>query len=359
MKTFKQLYSRICAFDNLWRGARRAQRGKRFKPGTARFNFHLEGGLLRLQRELKERRWQPGPYHAFYVYEPKKRLISAAPYRDRVVHHAICQVIEPLFERTFIDDSYACRLNKGTHRAILRFSEFARRRRHVLQCDIRKYFPSIDHQILYELLQRKIRDQHALWLLETIIASSNPQEPVPAYFPGDDLFTPFERRRGIPIGNLTSQFFANLYLNGFDHFVKEELRCRCYLRYMDDFAVFDDDKTRLHELRAAMEEYLAGLRLQLHPDKCQVFPVTQGAAFLGFRIFPTHRLLRRDNAVRASRRLRRLAAAYTCGQIGFDQMLHSLQSWNAHAAWGHTWGLRSKLFGATVFRRRSDSGLMA
>jgi retron-type reverse transcriptase len=355
MKSFKHLFPQICSFENLLLAAKKAQRGQRFKPAAARFNFELEEELLRLQEELQTKTWKAGPYTEFHVYEPKKRLISAAPYRDRVVHHALCNVVEPLFDRTLIHDTYACRAGKGTHRAIERFSLFCRQQRYVLKCDIQKYFPSIDHQILYGLLARKIHDPDALWLIRAIIDSSNPQVPVHEYFPGDDLFAPFERRRGIPIGNLTSQFFANTYLNGFDHFVKEELRCACYLRYMDDFAVLDDNKGRLHEVKAAMGEYLAGLRLKLHPDKCQVFPATQGTDFLGFRIFPTHRLLRRGNAVRFRRKLRHLAAEYAQGEADLPAVLRSLQSWNAHASWGNTWRLREKLYNEVTFQRRYQS----
>lgn len=175
---------------------------------------------------------------------------------------------------------------------------------------------------------------------------------MPEYFPGDGLFTPFARRRGIPIGNLTSQFFANLYyLSGFDHHMKEVLGCRAYLRYTDDFAAFDDDKGRPHEVRAAMAEYLAGPRLKLHPDKSLVFPMTQGADFLGFRVFPSYRRLRRGNVVRFRRRLRRLQAEHACGRLPLAAVLQSLQSWNVHAASGNTWRLREKLFSEVVFQR--------
>jgi len=349
MKTHKNLYARICAFDNLVLAAARARRGKRCRPATAQFELEREGELLRLQRELQDQSWRPGPYTAFTVHVPKVRLISAAPYRDRVVHHALCNIVEPLFDRGFIADSYACRRGKGTHRAIARFQEFARRYRYVLKADIRKYFPSIDHHILAGALARRIQDRDVLWLMQCIIASSNPQEPVNEYFPGDDLFTPFERRRGIPIGNLTSQFFANVYLDAFDHYVQEQLRCGAYLRYCDDFAVFGADKRWLAEVKAAMGERLAGLRLRLHPSKSQIFPVTQGADFLGFRVFPDHRLLRRDNVARFRRRLRRLAEALRTGRLGRSAVEASVQSWHAHAAFGNTGALRARLRAQAIF----------
>ena len=243
MKTYNRLFNRICSFENLLLAARKAQDGKRFQEEVARFNFHLERELYRLQEELQTRTYRPGPYHEFHIYEPKLRKISAAPYRDRVVHHALCNVIEPIFDRTFIFDSYACRKGKGTHKAVDRFTEFCRKSDYVLKCDIKKYFPSIDHGILKTRFRKKIRDADVLWLMDLIVDFSNPQEglldeqdtardrPSP-YGSGDilgavrDGFSlPDEagtvRRRGIPIGNLTSQFYANIYLNGFDHFVKE------------------------------------------------------------------------------------------------------------------------------------------
>ncbi|MFH1567835.1 MAG: reverse transcriptase/maturase family protein, partial [Gemmatimonadota bacterium] len=234
MKRYGDLYGRVCAFDNLAAAARKARRGKRHKADVARFEFHLERELLRLRAELTAKAWEPGAYRCFVVHEPKRRLISAAPYRDRVVHHALCNVIEPLLERGFIHDSYANRRGKGTHRAVQRYTELCRRSRYALQCDIRRYFPSIDHAILYGQMERRIKDPEVLWLVRRIIDSSNPQEPVHTYFPGDDLFTPFERRKGLPIGNLTSQFFANVYLDGLDHFAKRRLGCRSYIRYVDD-----------------------------------------------------------------------------------------------------------------------------
>ena len=224
MKTYNRLFQQMCSFENLLNAAQKAQRGKRFQAEVARFNFHLEKELYHLQAELQTQTYRPGEYREFYIYEPKLRKISAAPYRDRVVHHALCNVIEPIFERTFIFDSYACRKDKGTHKAVDRFTEFSRKNTYVLKCDIRKYFPSIDHEILKTRFRRKIRDAQVLWLLDLIVDSSNPQEYVHEYFQGDDLLTSLNRRRGIPIGNLTSQFFANIYLNGFDHFVKEDLK---------------------------------------------------------------------------------------------------------------------------------------
>ncbi|MGQ9592834.1 MAG: reverse transcriptase domain-containing protein, partial [Planctomycetota bacterium] len=249
MKTWTGLFEEIASLENLWEAARRASLGRRRKPYVARFLLNLEDELTRLQEELRSRTYRPGPYSTFRVYEPKERLISAAPFRDRVVHHALVRVIEPLFERRFVFDSWANRLGKGTHRALERFQGFSRRFRYVLKGDIRKYFPSIDHEILKAKIRRVIRCPGTLWLLDAIIDASNTQDPVVEYFPGDDILTPLERRKGLPIGNLTSQFFANVYLDDLDHFVKDGLGVKAYLRYVDDFAAFSDDKRELGLLR--------------------------------------------------------------------------------------------------------------
>jgi retron-type reverse transcriptase len=207
VKTYRNLFDQIVSFENLLRAAHKAQRGKRFKENTALFNLNLEKELLCIQKSLLDRTYKHGPYHDFFVFDPKRRLISAAPYRDRVVHHALCNVIEPLFERSFIHDSYACRKGKGSHAAVRRYTEFARKNRYVLKCDIQKYFQSVDHAILLDMIAEKIRCPGTLWLIGSIIASRCDSSVV-FYFKGDDLFTPYQRTRAIPIGNLTSQFFA-------------------------------------------------------------------------------------------------------------------------------------------------------
>jgi RNA-directed DNA polymerase len=238
MKRSKHLYEDLTAFPNLLRAARQAQRGKRFLPATLAFNHRLETELLLLQRELQTQTYRPGPFKTFTINDPKPRRISAAPYRDRVVHHALCNVIEPIYERVFIYDSYACRKGKGTHAAVDRLTHFMQSADYVLKCDIRKYFASVDHAILKQTLRRKIGCPPTLDLIDRLIDHSNPQEETADYFPGDDLFTPLTRRRGLPIGNQTSQFFANVALDPLDHFIKEELGCRRYIRYVDDVRPF-------------------------------------------------------------------------------------------------------------------------
>ena len=349
MKRYSNLWPAIIDFENLMQAARQAQRGKRFNPNVLIFNYQLERELYTLHQQLTHKTYRPGPYQSFEIRDPKPRLISAAPYRDRVVHHALCNVIMPLLERTLIADTYANRPGYGTHRALQRFVHFARSHEYCLQCDIQKYFPSIDHEILKTILRRKIKCPDTLWLIDLIIDGSNEQIPVIEHFPSDDLLTPIQRRRGLPIGNLTSQFFANLYLSPFDHFAKEKLKLRCYLRYVDDFAAFSDDYEQLADARLAMEEFLATLRLKMHPVKSQLFRTMHGANFVGFRILPDRIRVRNDNLRRARRRLKQLQQQYAAGDITLEPLIQRLQSWEAHLKHGDTYRLRQKVFERHTF----------
>ncbi len=351
MKRHGNLWPQVIDFNNLMAANKKAQRGKRYRENVLYFNSRLADELLQLQTELESRSYQPGEYKTFQIVEPKKRMISAAPYRDRVVHHALCNVIAPVFERTLIRDTYANREGYGTHRALRRFTEFARSSRYVLQCDIRKYFPSIDHEILKSTIRRKIKCADTLWLIDTIIDASNEQEEMIVHFPGDELWTPYERRRGLPIGNLTSQFFANVYLAGFDRFVKESLRAPKYVRYVDDFALFGDDRNELAEWRKRIEEFLASLRLQIHPVKSQLFETRHGVSFVGYRVLPDRIRVRSDNLQRARKRLRLLQNAYRSGEKTLDQITQSLRSWIAHLEHGDTWQLRQQLFSVFTYAK--------
>ena len=357
MKRYKNLYSEITSFENLYRAFKRAARGKRSQPNVATFEFDLEANLFRLQEELQTMSYHHGPYDSFYISDPKHRLISAAPFRDRVVHHALVRVIEPIFERSFIGDSYANRVGKGTHAALDRCQEFAQRYRYVLQCDLRQFFPSIDHAILRAALARKLADRDVLWLSDRILESGAgvlSHEYDMVYFPGDDLLAA-ARPRGLPIGNLTSQFWANCYLNPFDHFVKRELRCPAYLRYVDDFLLFSDDKRRLWDWRQAICDYAAGLRLSLHERQSTVYPTSTGIPFLGFRLYPTHRRLKRANGVAFARRLQRHCDAVAQGELSYEDLCHRIQGWIAHAAHGNTYRLRRSLLLARTIPRANES----
>ncbi|NMG60866.1 RNA-directed DNA polymerase [Geitlerinema sp. P-1104] len=349
MKRYGNLWPKIVDFENLLQAARQAQRGKRYRPNVLAFNHNLDQELLRLQAELIQQTYRPGGYRTFKIDDPKPRLISAAPYRDRVVHHALCNVIVPPLEQTFIRETYANRQGYGTHRALKRFTSFARTSGYILQCDLRKYFPSIDHEILKSTLRRKIKCPETFWLIDKIIDGSNLQGYDVDYFPGDNLLSPLERRRGLPIGNLTSQFFANLYLNGFDHFVKEQLKARKYLRYVDDFALFSDDRGFLVRAWAKIEAYLTHLRLRLHPAKSQLFETRFGANFVGFRVLPDRIRVRNDNLRRARLRCRQLQQDYTDGQQSLTDVVQRLCSWEAHLMHGDTQGLRQDIFERLIF----------
>ena len=347
MKTYKNLYPRIASFANLYEAFRAARKGKRDRAAVAAFEFDLESNLLALAGELEQQTYQPGTYTSFYIYEPKRRLVSAAPFRDRVVHHALCSVIEPIWERRFIHTSYACRLGKGTHRALDQAHDWVKRYRYAFHGDIVKYFPAIDHAILRALLARRIADARAMWLVDRVLRSGAgilAEEYPMTYFPGDDLFAAL-RPRGLPIGNLTSQFWANVYLHELDKFVRHDLRCPAYLRYMDDFVLFSDSKRLLHQWRAEIEAYLARrLRLVMHPRKSTIIPTHTGLDFCGFRLYHTHRRLRRSAVRRFVRRFRRQRALLARGEITLPELTTSVSSWIAHAEYGDTWRLRQRIF---------------
>jgi hypothetical protein len=267
------------------------------------------------------------------------------------VHHALCRIVEPIFERTFTEDSYACRTGRGTHAAVREAHRLSRRFRYVLKADIEKFFPSVDHEVAGNLFQRKIKDERVIELLVRIIASSHDQPEIVRYFPGDGLFTPLERRRGIPIGNQTSQFLANVMLNPLDHFVSECLGVGGYVRYCDDFLIFGDDKRALHFAKAEVRRILASLRLSLHPHKSVVFPVADGIPFLGYRVFPTHLRLAKENVHRFRRRLRAMQRAYAAGRMNSQEVSQRIVSWLGHAGHAATYRLAAELLDQHRFVR--------
>jgi RNA-directed DNA polymerase len=347
MKTYKHLYPLLCSFENLHAAFLAAKKGKSSKAPVASFMRRREDELFALQDELVAKIYMPGAYHSFYVHDPKKRLISAAPFRDRVVHHALCNLIEPIFESRFIKDSYANRVGKGTHKAIDRAQAFARRYSYVLQCDVKQFFPSIDHAILYRILSHHITDRDVLWLIERILQSGRgvlSEEYEMKWFEGDDLLAA-NRPRGLPIGNLTSQFWANVYLNELDQFLKRGLKCRAYIRYVDDFLVFGDDKKVLHEIRSAILRKLADLRLTLHEGSAQVYPTHTGIPFLGFRIYPGYRRLKSRRSLAFRRKLRCLTQSAKGDWKMLPRLEASIRGWVNHVRYGDTWQLRKSVLG--------------
>lgn len=353
-------FTQLTSWDNLLLAYHKAAKGKRGHPNVAVFEYKLEDNLLHLQHELKDQTYQPGEYHSFYIHDPKKRLISAAPFRDRVVHHALCNLVEPIFEKSFIFDSYANRIGKGTHKALDRAQQFARRFRYVLVCDVRQFFPSIDHAVLRDILASSLKrtqtdshfasdcqfgDGRIMWLIDQILKSGIgvlSEEYEMAYFPGDDLFVSL-RPRGLPIGNLTSQFWGNCYLNPFDHYVKRALHCKGYLRYVDDFLLFSDNLQELSTWRAQAIQELRKYRLTLHDNQCQPRPVTEGIPFLGFILYPDHRLLKHRKGIAFQRKLANLCQDYRTAKITFSQLDASIKGWVNHVRYANTWGLRRSL----------------
>lgn len=345
MKTYKNLYPKIYDFENLYLAYKKARRGKRGKQPAAEFEQVQDEEMEILQNELCKMHYKHGQYHSFFIHEPKRRLISAAPFRDRVIHHALCRVIEPIWEQRFIYDSYANRIGKGTHKAIDRTQFYARKYKYFLQLDIRQFFPSIDHAILEKELSRLIRDKKVLWLFNQIMKSGVgvlSEEYEMNYFDGDDLFS-INRSRGLPIGNLTSQFWANVYLNDFDHFIKRDLKAKAYLRYVDDFLLFSNSKKELWFLKNKLIEKLNTLRLVIHTDKAHIFPTRTGIPFLGFRIYPEYRLLKSRKANQYRRHLKSLNRKHKLGEIEREKVTASMQGWINHARYGDTWGLRGAI----------------
>lgn len=339
------LFEPITAFANLHAAALRSVRGKRERLEPAAFMAGLERHLLRLQDALRAGTWRPGGFRTLTIHEPKPRRISVAPFADRVVHQALCAQVGPLLERGWSPASFASRQGYGTHRAIERFEQLRERHRWVLRADVYRYFPSIDHAILKALLRRRIGCERTLALLDTIIDGSNPQEPVHRYFDGDDLWTPFERPRGLPLGNLTSQLLGNHYLDALDHWLAEVAGAPHFVRYLDDIAVFGDDPDALCALQQRMARHLAGRRLLLHPDKTLVRRSDAAQVFLGFELRPGGwRRLTPQHLGRALRRIHQWRAAWQRGDADEAAVRASVGGWVAHARHADTWALRCRLF---------------
>lgn len=308
----------------------------------AAFEHQVADHLLELSDDLQSGRYAPQPYTHFYIHEPKRRRISAAAFRDRVVHHALCQVIEPRFERVFVPASYANRVGKGTHRAVQRLRQLAANHRWVLRGDIRQHFASIDHAVLMEALRTHIPEPDVMQLIAVILAGGEGapgDDLAPAYFAGDDLLAAC-RPRGLPIGNLTSQFWSNCYLHGLDLFAQRELGCRAYVRYVDDFALFSSDREELWAWKVALIERLARLRLTLHENSTQVAPTRAGIPWLGFVVFPDHIRVKARKVRHGTRRLAAQYAAWHSGEISFGEFDASVQGWINHVRYADSWGLR-------------------
>ncbi|OGE24231.1 hypothetical protein A2688_02680 [Candidatus Daviesbacteria bacterium RIFCSPHIGHO2_01_FULL_38_8] len=340
IKTYSLLLPKISLFANLLRSYKKACRGKRDRFSVARFNYSLDLHLLNLKQQLIDGTYRPGPYRKFVVNDPKLRQISAPVFLDRILHHAICQIIEPIFEAIFIYDSWACRKGKGIHHAAKRLQQFLRKNgtNYALACDISKYFTSINQQVLFGLIRKKIADPPLLRLLQVIISGyKDPQRSTE------------NNPCGIPIGNLTSQLFANIYLNELDQYIKHVLKRKYYLRYVDDFIILGSSKEDMHEVKLKITEFLRDrLKLELHPKKVRLFPSRLGVDFVGYVVFADHIRLRSKNVRRFEKRRSRLLLALEKGKVTEQFVKASIRSWVAHASHADTYRLRQKLFASSI-----------
>jgi len=345
-KTYNNLYSKIISLDNLILAWKKARKGKTKKDYVIEFEADLIGNLLKLQEELKNQTYKPKPLTTFILRDPKTRKISKSDFRDRIVHHALVRIIEPIFDKTFIYDSCANRLGKGNLFALRRFYEFARKvsengkiknlinnnqiKGSCLKADIKHYFEEVNHEILISIIASKIKDKKVIWLIRQILKNN-------AIGGGRSSLLP---EKGMPLGNLTSQFFANIYLNELDYFIKHKLRAKYYIRYVDDFVILHNSKIQLKIWKEEIGRFLKErLRLELHDEKSKIIPLSRGIDFVGFRNFYYFRLLRRRNL----RKILFKITQYKKGDVNKEKMLESFQGWNAYAKWANSFKLRRKV----------------
>ncbi|HSX40046.1 MAG TPA: reverse transcriptase/maturase family protein [Candidatus Saccharimonadales bacterium] len=313
----KKSYAECITVENLLQAWNEFAKGKRKKQDVREFERNLEDNLFALHKSLADKTYRHGNYKSFYVNDPKRRHIHKASVADRVVHHLLYTYLYELFDKTFIHDSYSCRLEKGTHRAVKRLETFVRKvsRNYtkpcfVLHCDIKKFFASVDHGVLFTLLQKKIADENMLQLLFTVI---------------DSFHT--EKAKGIPLGNLTSQVFANIYMHELDQFVKQEMKIPYYIRYADDFVIVSNNKTYLYQCINTLQQFLfENLHLTLHPDKIIVRKLSWGVDFLGYIVLPHYILPRTKTKRRMFQKLQEKA-----GDENFEQSLQSYLGYLSHA----------------------------
>jgi RNA-directed DNA polymerase len=322
MKRHGNLYQNLCSYESLEIAFRKARKRKTLKPYVLDFEKNLKNNLMELRTELLLHSYRPEPLKTFIVRDPKTRKISKSAFKDRVVHHALCNIIEPIFEKTFIHDSYANRKGKGTLKAVQRFDFFKRKvsrnntvKCYVLKADIRKYFENVNHEVLLDIISNKIKDSKVIRLAGIILANYNSKE----------------KGVGMPLGNLTSQFFANIYLNELDQFVKNELKAEFYIRYVDDFVILNGNREFLEKCRYSIDRFLnEKLKIYLHPEKSKIFCLKQPIAFLGYRIFYHHKLLKKSNYRKFCRTFKEKLSE------------QSLSGWLGYAMWANTYNLRRK-----------------
>jgi len=307
MKKYGNLFNQFCSYGNLFLAYKKARKHKTTKCYVVEFEKNLKDNLLLLRIELLLRSYRPIPLTNFIVRDPKTRKISKSDFRDRIVHHALCNITEPIFDKIFIYDSYANRKGKGTLKALQRFDYFKRKVSrnntvvcYVLKADIKKYFENVDQQVLIGIIKNRIKDKNIIWLIKLILANYNK-----------------ETQRGMPLGNLTSQFFANVYLNELDYFVKHNLKVKYYIRYVDDFVILNNDKEKLVEYKKQIDKFLnENLKICLHPEKSKILSLNEGIGFLGFRVFYYHKLLKKSNIKKMKKTLDKFFVSYSQGGGG-------------------------------------------
>ncbi|MBU2561519.1 MAG: reverse transcriptase/maturase family protein [Nanoarchaeota archaeon] len=329
MKTYRDLYSDLCSYDNLFIAYKKARKHKTLKQYVIEFERNLKNNLLQLRTELLLHSYRPMPLKTFVLREPKTRKISKSDFRDRVIHHAVCNIIEPILEKKFIHDSYANQKGKGTLAAIKRFEYFKRKvsrnlttikntdntKGFVMKADVKKFFDTVSHAVLTRIISRTVKDEKVLWLIRTILANHKTD--------ADGV--------GMPLGNLTSQFFANVYLNELDQFVKHNLRARYYIRYVDDFVIFHRSREALEYYKEHIDLFLnERLALQIHPDKSRIFPLYRGTDFLGLKMYPHHKVIQKKNIRKFKKKLEKLCRKYDAGTASYDKVYDLLEGWYAY-----------------------------
>lgn len=326
MKRIGGLFEEFASFSNILAAYKKAREGARKNEERLEFSYNLEQELRQIREELLDGSYQPRSYRQFVIRDPKERVISVAPFRDRVVHHALVRVLEPVYERRFIFDSYATRKGKGAHAAVFRAQEFLRKCHWYYKTDIEKYFDSVDQQVLLDIIGQKIKDRGLMEVTARIIRNGG------------------HNGKGLPIGNLTSQFFANVYLNPFDQFVKEKLGAHYYIRYMDDIVCFSQDKEQLKGWRAPISQYL-GEKLKLRLKESATFFNNRdnGLSFLGARVFPNLIRIHPENLKRAIRNMRTRKWQYEQGQETYTRFLDSQNSHWAYLSVYDTLALRRQI----------------
>jgi retron-type reverse transcriptase len=350
MQTLDNVFSKIYDFEELYDAHLNARKGKRFRDDVLLFTDNLEENLIQLQNELIWGTYKVGHYRQFYVKEPKLRLVMALQYRDRVVQWAIYKQLNPFYDRTFIEDSYACRIDKGSHKAADRLQYWLRQvsrkpeKWYYLKLDISKYFYRVDHEILLEILGRRIKDKQLMLLLEEIVNSEETKFGLPAgYSPEECTEEMWLSTVGMPIGNLTSQLFANIYLNELDQHCKHQLRLHYYIRYMDDVIILFNDKTELRRIKEDIEIFLKErLRLDLN-KKTTIRPISLGIDFVGYKMWATHRKLKKQTARRMIHSVKKLSEMLDEGEITREHFDRSAASFCGTLMHCNSFGLRRKL----------------